>query len=77
MGCFLDGYKMGQGLLSDEVKAGDITKTVEGLLKNNPYGECVEWYNGFYKGMLDHELFTLQKAFGIVKQAAEENSHGE
>lgn len=76
MGCFLDGYKMGQDLLSDEVKAKDITKTVEGLLKNNPYGECVEWYNGFYKGMLDYELLTLQKAFGIVKQVAEENTNG-
>ena len=68
MGYFTEGYEQGIKIQNGELSSENFNEGLKNLLKNNTYGECVEWYNGFYKGMLDYELKALETAFMKLKE---------
>lgn len=69
MGHFTEGYNIGIKLSTDNnYTMDDYNKEYKNLLKKSSYNECVEWFNGFYKGMLDADLVTLKNAFSSIKE---------
>lgn len=77
MGYFIKGYEQGIRVQNDECSAEEYGENVKKLISSATYGECVEWYNGFYKGMLDVELKHLEQAFTKLKKDGErENNNG-
>lgn len=72
MGFFTDGYEQGIFLQQGKLSGEEYDKNFKNLLKTATYKECVEWENGFYKGMLDYDLASLEKVFKEMKKQAEE-----
>lgn len=71
MGYFTDGYTQGEKIQKSESSMEEHSEILKNLLKNAKYNECVEWYNGFYKAMLDYDLARLKMAFVEMKNEAE------
>lgn len=74
MGFFTEGYEQGVSLQQGKCEVEEYEKNLKNLLKTAKYKECVEWYNGFYKGMLDYELAKLQEGFSSLKKEAESDN---
>jgi len=70
MGKFIEGYKIGCEIQNGTYN-GEFDKEIKELIKTSKYNDCIEWYNGFYKGMLDSDLESLKQAFGILKKESE------
>ena len=68
MGYFIEGYEQGKRIQNDECPIEEHNKILKDLLKTAKYSECVEWYNGFYKAMLDVDLKRLESAFLELKE---------
>lgn len=73
MGKFTEGYKDGAATVNKEHEDDEewVKNKVKELFSKSSYSECVEWYNGFYKALLDAELANVREAF---KQAAEKTA---
>lgn len=68
MGYFLKGYEVGT---SDGLTEEKIKEKFKEVVINGTYGDCVEWYNGLYKGELDYALYWLKEAFEQLKDKKE------
>ena len=68
MGFFSKGYEEGIKIQNAEITPDEFNENLKNMLKTNTYKECVEWYNGFYKGMLDYDLKALETAFMKLKE---------
>ena len=71
MGYFIEGYEQGKRIQNDECSIEENNEILKNILKTAKYSECVEWYNGFYKAMLDVELKRLESAYLGLKEKAE------
>lgn len=71
MGYFTEGYRHGRKLQSGECALEEHEKVLKEVLKSGVYNDCVEWYNGFYKAMLDSDIQRLEQAFVTLKEKAE------
>ena len=71
MGYFTDGYKQGEAIQFNNCTAEEHEKILKGVLENGSYKEIVEWYNGFYKAMLDVDLKRLEQGFTALKKEAQ------
>ena len=74
MGYFIDGYTQGVRIQNNECPAEEYEENVKKIISSAKYGECIEWYNGFYKGMLDIELKRLEQAFMKLKKDGEKEN---
>lgn len=75
MGYFTEGYRHGKKIQSGETKPEEHEKILKEVLKTGTYNDCVEWYNGFYKGMLDSDIQRLEQAFTALKKEAEKGKN--
>ena len=73
MGYFTEGYNIATQLQQNKIQPEDYNNQVKEMLKISKYNDCIEWYNGFYKGMLDYDLFMLEQSFTALKKEAENN----
>ena len=70
MGYFTEGYKYGEKIQTGECTPEEYEKKLKDILKNGIYNDCIEWYNGFYKAMLDIDIKRLEQAFTALKKEA-------
>ena len=73
MGFFTDGYNQGEAIQFNKCSAEEHEKTLKDVLGRGTYNEIVEWYNGFYKAMLDIDLKKVETAFSNLKKQGEKN----
>ena len=68
---FTKGYEQGekvyQGKSTNEEHSAELKK----VLQEGTYNNCIAWYNGFHKALLDIDLKNLEAAFTALKQEAE------
>ena len=77
MGFFTKGYEQGVSLQEGKCSPEEYDNNLKELLKTAKYQECIEWINGFYKGMLDYDLSSLKNAFEQMKEQAEQTKRKE
>ena len=77
MGFFTKGYEQGVSLQEGKCSPEEYDNNLKELLKTAKYPECIEWINGFYKGMLDYDLSSLKNAFEQMKEQAEQTKRKE
>lgn len=70
MGYFTDGYKQGEAIQFGKSKSNEHEQILKDVLKKGTYNEIVEWYNGFYKAMLDIDLKRVEQSFVTLKKEA-------
>ena len=73
MGYFIEGYEQGKRISNNECSAEEHENILKDVLSKAKYSECVEWYNGFYKAMLDIDLKRLESAYLGLKEKAVQN----
>ena len=73
MGFFTDGYNQGEAIQFNKCSADEHEKILKDILGRGTYNEIVEWYNGFYKAMLDIDLKKVETAFSNLKKQGEKN----
>lgn len=71
MDYFIKGYKQGESIYHNKCNSEEHEKILKEVLQNGTYNECVAWYNGFYKALLDLELESLKQGFTALKKEAE------
>lgn len=71
MGYFTEGYKQGEKIYQGKCTSEEHEKILKDVLKNGTYYDCIAWYNGFHKAMLDIDLKNLEIAFTALKKEAE------
>ena len=71
MGYFTNGYKQGEAIQFNKVTLEEHEQEIKDVLKKGTYNEIIEWYNGFYKAMLDIDLKRLEQSFSNLKKEAE------
>lgn len=71
MGYFTEGYNHGKKIQNSECSPEEHEKILKEILKTGTYNDCIEWYNGFYKSMLDIDLKRLEQGFTALKKEAE------
>lgn len=69
---FTEGYKQGERIYHGKCEAEEHEKLLKQVLSEGTYYNCIAWYNGFYKALLDSELERLKQGFTALKKEAEE-----
>ena len=73
MDYFIKGYKQGESIYCNKCSSEEHEKILKDVLHNGTYYDCVAWYNGFYKALLDLELENLKQGFTALKKEAEKD----
>ena len=63
--------KQGEKIYQGKCTSEEHEKILKDVLKNGTYYDCIAWYNGFHKAMLDIDLKNLEIAFTALKKEAE------
>lgn len=71
---FTEGYKHGEKIYKGEISSKEHESFLKKVLKEGTYNDCIAWYNGFYKAMLDLDLHNLEVAFTALKTEAEKGN---
>ena len=70
MGYFTEGYKQGTDIQLGKITSDEHENKLKEVIKNGTYNDLIEWYNGFYKAMLDIDLKRLEQSFTALKEEA-------
>ena len=60
MGMFTLGYQDGVKSVTQELTQEKVLKTVNELTQDNRFDELEEWFNGFYKGILEAQVEAVR-----------------
>lgn len=71
MGYFTEGYKQGEAIQYNKCTPEEHECILKDVLGSGTYNDIVEWYNGFYKAMLDVDLIRVEQGFTALKKEAE------
>lgn len=71
MGYFTEGYKQGTDIQLNKITPNEHENKLKEVIKKGTYNDLIEWYNGFYKAMLDIDLTRLEQSFTALKEEAE------